>query len=408
MFTVAIFGYGSRGKIYADNFTHLGIKITAVCDLFENRRKMAEDAYGCKSFSSTEEFFGAGKLADVLVVATLDDQHFEPTIRALKDGYDVILEKPISFKEKECDEIARVSKQTGKSVTVCHVLRYTPFFLKIKELLDTGKFGRIFHIDLTENIGYYHYAHSFVRGPWRNKKTAAPIVLAKSCHDMDILTWLIGKKCTALSSFGDLSFFKKENAPENSAERCSECILKDSCEYSAFKIYLNKDYENSSHLARHGRLGGSDEEIINSLSTDSPYGRCAFKCDNDVYDHQSVNMLFEGGVTAQFVLSAFSQKLARTIRIYCENGEIFGGMDKKKVHYYMFGDPEIKTFELSVTKDIYGSHGGGDIGLVKSFIDNYGKGTMSSDIASSMQSHYMAFAAEKSSNAGGKLIRLKK
>lgn len=408
MFTVAVLGYGGRGKIYADNFFRLGVKITAVCDFCEDRIKMAEWLYGCKTYSSAEEFFGVGKLADVLVIATLDDQHFVPTINALKCGYDVILEKPISFDEKECDLIASTAKETGKSVTVCHVLRYAPFYVKIKELLDSGKFGKILHMDLTENVGYYHYAHSFVRGPWRNKKVAAPIILAKSCHDLDLVTWFVGEKCTAVSSFGNLSFFKAENAPENSADRCFNCKVKDDCEYNCYKLYLSKEYEKAAGLARHGRLGSTDKEIINTLNGNTPYGRCVFKCDNDVYDHQSVNMFFESGITVQFSLSAFSQGMGRSIRIYCEKGEIFGMTEKKKVYYNFFGDLETKAEEISFENEIYASHGGGDMGLVKAFTDNYGKRNLPSDIEQSLQSHYMGFAAEKSAQAGGKLVLIKK
>lgn len=405
MFTVAVLGYGGRGKIYADNFHYLGVKITAVCDWSKERRDIAEKEYGCTTFADSKEFFESGKQADALIIATLDDQHFEPTITALKMGYDIILEKPISFNEEECKIIEKTAKEYNRQVVVCHVLRYAPFFTRIKDLIDSGKFGKVLQINLTENIGYYHFAHSYVRGPWRNTKISAPVILAKSCHDLDILVWLLNDECKSVNSYGKLSFFTKDNAPNDSANNCYKCKYKDSCEYSAFKIYLNEGYEKIAALARHGRLGKTEEEIVSSLSNDdNNYGKCVFKCDNDVYDHQVVNLEFKNGAICQFGLTAFSQNLERTIRVYCEKGEIYGSSDKGKLHYTLFGDPEVKTEIIKFENDIYASHGGGDMGMVKAFTTNYGKGKMSSEISQSMQSHYIGFAVQESSEKNGKII----
>ena len=406
MFDVAVFGYGGRGKIYADNFKYQGIKISAVCDLCQDRLDLAKKEYGCETFVSQEEFFKY-KRADVLVVATLDDGHFEPCVRALRLGYEVILEKPISYKEEECETIAKTAAETGRNVTVCHVLRYAPFYDNIKKLLDSGDFSKILHVNMTEDIGYYHFAHSYVRGPWRNKKIAAPVILAKSCHDMDLFAWLIGKKCVSINSYGALSFFRQENAPKDSSGHCVDCPYKTDCLYSCYNIYLNKEYEKIAALARHGRLGADDETIIQSLNDrNNQYGRCVFKCDNDVFDHQTVNMLFEDGITGQFSLSAFSQDLRRTIKIYCEKGEIYGSADGNKVYYKFFGCAEEKHIDITFKKEIYASHGGGDFALIKYFTENYGKRTMLSDISLSLQSHYMGFAAEKSAINNGKKVTL--
>ena len=405
-FTVAVFGYGGRGKIYADNFYTLGVKITAICDPEQSRRVLAKNCYGCETFAEENEFFQK-KRADVLIIATLDDMHYKPCIRALKEGYDVILEKPISFKIKECEEIAKVAEETKRSVSVCHVLRYAPFYTIAKSLLDSGKFGKILQVNMTEDIGYYHYAHSYVRGPWRNKKISAPVILAKSCHDMDLFAWFIGKKCKILNSFGELSFFNREHAPQGATKNCFDCPHEKDCVYSCFKIYLNKEYEKLAALARHGRLGSTDKEIIESLKDPAnKYGRCVFACDNDVFDHQTVNMLFDGGVTGTFTLSAFSQNMQRTLKIYCEKGEIYGSSDDKKVKYTFFGDPEEKEIGVVYENEIYASHGGGDMGLVSDFVKNYGKQQMKSDIRLSLQSHYMGFAAEESATNDGKTVYL--
>lgn len=407
-FSVAVYGYGGRGKIYADNFHALGIEITAVCDLDEKRLKIAKSEYGSATYLDGEEFFQT-KRADVLIIATLDDAHYEPCVRALRMGYDVILEKPISMLQEECKGIKKVADETGRNVTVCHVLRYAPFYKTVKKLLNSKEFGEIVHINLTEGVGYYHFAHSFVRGPWRNKEISAPVILAKSCHDMDMLTWLVEKKCLSVSSYGNLSFFRKERAPMYAMKHCVDCPHKDSCEYSCFKIYLNEDYEKLAGLARHGRLGDSSQEIVASLSNrENLYGRCVFACDNDVFDHQAVNMQFENGIIGQFTLTAFTQKIGRTLHIYCEKGEIYGDAESKKVCYKKFGDAQEHYVECTYENEIYASHGGGDMGIVKDFMDSYGKAHMLSDIHVSMQSHEMGFAAEKSAVCGGKLVELVK
>ena len=407
-FTVAVYGYGGRGKIYADNFQILGIPVSAVCDISQKRLEIAQKQYSCETYLDGEEFF-AQKRADVLIIATLDDGHFEPCIRALRMGYDVILEKPISMIQEECEGIKKVADETGRSVTVCHVLRYAPFYKTVKKLLDSKEFGEIIHINLTEGVGYYHFAHSFVRGPWRNKKISAPVILAKSCHDMDILTWLVGKKCLSVNSHGNLSFFRQDRAPLGSTKHCVDCPHKESCEYSCFKIYLNEEYEKLAGLARHGRLGDSREQIVDSLSClENLYGRCVFACDNDVFDHQAVNMQFEDGIIGQFTLTAFTQKIGRTLHIYCEKGEIYGDAEAKKVCYKLFGNQQENYVECSYENEIYASHGGGDMGLVREFSENYKQAEMLSDIHVSMQSHEMGFAAEESATQDGKLVKLMK
>ncbi|MBR3864489.1 MAG: Gfo/Idh/MocA family oxidoreductase [Clostridia bacterium] len=405
-FSVAVYGYGGRGKIYADNFHTLGIDVTAVCDIDEKRLKIAKSKYKSETYLNGEEFFQT-KRADVLIIATLDDGHYEPCIRALRMGYDIILEKPISMVKAECEEIKKVADETGQSVTVCHVLRYAPFYKTVKKLLDSKEFGEIIHINLTEGVGYYHFAHSFVRGPWRNKKISAPVILAKSCHDMDMLTWLVEKKCLSVNSYGNLSFFRKEKAPTGATNHCVDCPHKNSCEYSCFKIYLNESYEKLAGLARHGRLGDSKEEIVKSLSNHKNlYGRCVFACDNDVFDHQAVTMQFENGIIGQFTLTAFTQKIGRTLHVYCEKGEIYGDAESKKVCYKIFGDHQEKYVECTYENEIYASHGGGDMGIVKDFMENYGKANMLSDIHLSMQSHEMGFAAEESALNDGQNVKL--
>lgn len=407
MFTVSVLGFGGRGNVYAQNFYRCGVEIAAVCDPDEKRREMAL-AYTGKTYDCEEAFFEAGKLSDLLVISTMDRLHYRQAMRALDMGYDLLLEKPIAITEQECLDIERKAKEKNAKVIVCHVLRYTPFFKTIKEMLNSGNFDPIVSIQLTENVGYYHFAHSYVRGNWRNKATSSPVILAKSCHDLDIINWLVNSPCTQISSFGSLHLFRSENAPANSGTRCIDCGCKESCAFNCFKLYTNEKYERIAGLARHGHLGKTEEEITTALSCEEePLGRCVYQCDNDVFDNQIVNMSFENGVQAQFMLTAFSEKIDRNIHIYCENGEIYGSIEQKRIHSRRFGEEE-EIINLVQEDELYSSHGGGDMGIVKGVIAMYESGEdCASEVSKSVSSHLMCFAAEKSANDHGAAISLR-
>ncbi|MBO5879823.1 MAG: Gfo/Idh/MocA family oxidoreductase, partial [Clostridia bacterium] len=246
----AVLGFGGRGSTYAHFVKYYGSDVVAVCDPDITKKELAmsygmpEDAF----YTDEDEFFAAGKLADALVIATLDDMHYRQAMKALDVGYDILLEKPIAMTLAECEAIRDKAQKVGAKVVVCHVLRYSPYYMKMKEVLDSGVAGEIVCLELTEKIGYYHYAHSYCRGNWRNTDISAPLILAKNCHDTDMICWLIGKKCLSVSSLGSLKYFKEENAPEGSAKYCFECPHKDTCKYSCFAIYNNEEYEKVAGL----------------------------------------------------------------------------------------------------------------------------------------------------------------
>lgn len=401
MFSVSVLGYGGRGNVYTHNFHSCGIKIAAVCDPDPERLEIAKQ-YSGNLYRDEDAFFGAGKLSDLLVISTMDRLHYDQVMKALDLGYDILLEKPIATGEQQCIEIEKKAKEKNAKVIVCHVLRYTPFFKQIKSMLESGKFGRMITMELTESIGYYHFAHSYVRGNWRNKETSSPVILAKSCHDLDIINWLVDSACTHISSFGGLNLFRKENAPCGSAPYCRDCECRDECVFDCFKLYTNQEYERIAGLARHGHLGKTEEEITQALCHDGEtYGRCVYHCDNDVFDNQIVNMQFANGVSAQFMLTAFSERIDRKIRICCEKGEIYGNLEGKAVHSILFGE-EQKTVFLRQADEEYASHGGGDMGIVRGVIDHYVSGVpCASEVTQSVASHLMCFAAEKSANDNG-------
>ena len=251
------------------------------------------------------------RLADVMVVATMERQHVGHAIPALRKGYHILMEKPISPDLDQCREILKGEKECPGRVIVCHVLRYTAFYNQLKELISGGRIGDVVSVCANENVGYWHQAHSFVRGNWRNSRESTSMILQKPCHDMDILTWLLGKRCKAVSSFGGTQLFKAERAPEGAALRCLDgCKAKENCPFDAEKIYITSP--------KTGRVHG-DSWITSVLSVENtvestykalregPYGRCVYHCDNDVVDHQQTNLLMEDGSTVSFTMCAFTE-----------------------------------------------------------------------------------------------------
>ena len=412
--TVAIIGCGGRGKdTYAKAQEKLcnQMQIVAAVDINPKRLLEMEMEYGVpreNCFCSVDDFFAQPKMADIAFICTMDKEHYAHAIQAMKSGYHLLLEKPISPYLNECKEIEAVAKKYNRHVVVCHVLRYTAFYKKIKECLQAGVIGDIVSIQAIEGVAYWHQAHSFVRGNWRNQEEACPMILAKCCHDFDILLWLCGKKCKRVSSFGNLRLFKKSNAPEGATQRCTDgCPYVDSCAYSAPRYYLGQLRDGKTDwpvniLNSHP----TEENIMEALKT-GPYGRCVYHCDNDVVDHQVVNMQLEDGTTINFTMCAFTKNGFRKLRIMGTLGEIEGDMETNRIYLKPFAGEttEIDVYTLS---DDFSGHGGGDVQMLREVIALIQKGEIAGSsittIEQSMQSHYVAFAAEASRVNNGRVV----
>ena len=416
---IAIAGVGSRGKnAYGLELLNMKdrAKVVAVADIDPERLALAGDAHGVPDemrFPSAEAMLAMPRLADAMLICTQDRQHVPHAVAALKKGYDVMMEKPISPKLEDLQEITKVARENGRRVVVCHVLRYTPFFQTIKKTIDSGVLGEVVSIQALENVRYWHQAHSFVRGNWRREEDTSPMILAKCCHDLDYLVWLCGKKCERVSSYGSLMYFKESNAPEGAALRCTQgCKAKESCPYDAEKIYLtNKDT---------GILCGNvewpidvlaenptEEKIRHAIET-GPYGRCVFHCDNDVVDHQIVNMQMEGGASLSLTMSAFTSIGGRTIKVMGTLGDLWGDMHENRIRIGIFGkEPQI--IDLGREEKDFAGHGGGDRLLMEQFVDlMQGKepdGTITT-LETSVESHLVALAAEKSRLENGESIEI--
>lgn len=411
--TVAIAGLGSRGLDAYARFQDQApeeMKITAVADILPHKVERAAGLYhtaseGC--FDSAEAMFSQERLADVAFICTMDRQHFAHAKAALLKGYDLLLEKPISPDLQDCIELEKLARELGRTVIVCHVLRYTHFYQKLKELLDEDTIGDLVSIQAKEKVGYWHQAHSFVRGNWRNSQETSPMILQKSSHDMDIILWLAGRSCKTVSSFGSLSYFVPSSAPQDAADRCLDCPHQESCLYSAPKFYLGE--------IEAGRLGWpvnvlsdnpSNETIMEALR-EGPYGRCVYRCDNDVVDHQVVNLLLEDGITVDFTMSAFTAKGGREIHLMGTRGEIFGDMAQQTITVHPFGGEE-QTVDLTQSQADFTGHGGGDEGIVRDLMSllqgNTEVNPRISTLARSIESHAVCLAAEASRLANGKTV----
>ena len=403
-----LIGAGQRGTIYATYARERGHEIAAMAERDPVRRRIVGDALGVpedRRFAEGAELLALPRLGEAAIIATMDRDHYAEAIPAMEKGYHLLLEKPISPDPGETLAIERAADRTGRHVTVCHVLRYSPFFREVKKAIDSGKIGRVITIQHNENIGNFHIAHSFVRGNWRRSDLASPLIMQKSCHDMDLLVWLAGSGCESLASFGDRTYFREENAPAGSAARCCECPLKESCRFSAYRCYLPVAGNWPATVLTEDQ----SEAGLRKAIAEGPYGRCVYRCDNDVCDHQVTILRFRNGVTATFNLSGFTNQMTRTLKIMGEDGEIRASEAENEITVTRFGSYGAARCESEVIHPEIpqSGHSGGDSGIVDSFLAVLaGSGAASAtDIHESVESHMMACAAEES-RLTGRVIRI--
>lgn len=395
---LALIGAGQRGMIYANYaFSSGKAEISAVVEPHDERRSHAGEKLKVDSeylFQDAESFFKKGKCADALIIASMDRDHYQHVMTALDLGYDILLEKPISPDPKETLAIQKKAHETGRKIVVCHVLRYTNFYSEVKRIIESKSLGKIITIQHNENIGNFHIAHSFVRGNWRKKSDSSPIIMQKSSHDMDLLTWLVGSPTKRISSFGRLTHFKEENAPEGSSDRCYSCSVSETCRFDAKKAYLPVRGNWPATVIGEDQ---SEEGLLEVLKS-SPYGRCVYRVDNDVCDHQVTLLEFKNGVTATFNLSGFTNKMGRTFKIMCEDGEIRGDDAQNVIEIIRFTSNMVDEVHKTVVHPavMQGFHGGGDVALMEDFLSqmNHAYEGSRSSIDESVESHLMASAAE--------------
>ena len=415
-FTVAILGCGNRGAQTYGALMHMRpeeFEIVALCDRNAERLHSFGERFSVppQDRFADEEKFLESKRADLLVIATMDRDHVREGLRALALGYDILLEKPITDSEEECRALLAAQKKYGGKVLVCHVLRYAPAFKKAGELLREGRIGKLVAIQALEQGAYWHVAHSFVRGNWHSREETAPMILAKCCHDLDLLQYYAGARAKSVSSVGALSHFKEENAPEGAAMRCLECKYIETCPYSAKRIYLD-DFKKKGRPAQEWPFSQvtsaypmSETDLTKALK-EGPYGRCVYHSDNDVVDHQLVEIVFENGVKANLTMMGFTAEGGRIMRFFGTHGEIVLDEAADTLALKIFGMRPI-LYKISELGDVESGHGGGDSGLIS---DLYavlsGEEVGATSLEASVESHLMAYAAERSRLQGGEKIEL--
>lgn len=397
-----IAGAGNRGQGYArwcEEHPHRA-RVVAVAEPIDSRRALLAARHGIPPenvFRCWSEAAAVPRLADAVVIATQDAMHEAPAVAFAGLGYHLLLEKPMAPTLAACHAIAAAVERAGVMMAVCHVLRYTAYTRQLKALLDEGAVGEIVSVQHLEPVGYWHQAHSFVRGNWRNERASTFMLMAKSCHDIDWLLHVIGRDCTAVSSFGSLRHFRADQRPAGAADRCLDCAVEASCAYSARKIYLG--------FLRKGVKGWPLEVLTEDVSEagvvaalrDGPYGRCVYACDNDVVDHQVVNFEFDGGGTAAFTMTAFCEAAGRVTRIFGTRGELTGDSRTLKVRDFLTDQERVIDTQAG-NQSIQGGHGGGDGGIMDAFtaaVSERRPEHILSGVAVSLRSHELVFAAER-------------
>ena len=407
--SLLVVGAGGRGTGYAGYAAEYGdlarvVGVAEPRDFYRSRLVETHDIPAENVFTDWRQAAQRDRFADAVIVATQDNMHTDPAVAFAAKGYHMLLEKPMAPTPGDCRRIVRAVRDSGIIFAVCHVVRYTRYTQELKSLIDAGAVGEIVSMQHLEPVGYWHQAHSFVRGNWRNEAESSFMLLAKSCHDLDWLRYVAGMPCEKLSSFGSLKHFRKEEKPAAAGDsaRCLDCAHEPQCPYSAKKIYLGRLEQGHTGWPVDVLTPDVTAEGITAALRSGPYGRCVYECDNDVVDNQVVNMQFAGGRTAAFTMTAFNQANNRKTRIFGTLGELYG--DGSRIEHFDFLTDRTEEIDTSAPDgSILGGHGGGDYGLMHSFVEAVAtrdQGKVLSGPDESLETHRMVFAAERARRNG--------
>ncbi|MCZ4125723.1 Gfo/Idh/MocA family protein [Streptomyces sp. H39-S7] len=406
--TLALVGAGLRGQAYARHSVEGGAgRVVAVAEPDRHRRESAAAEFGIPAanvFEGWNDLVAAGRLADAAIIATQDQLHTEPAVRMADLGYHILLEKPMATSDAEATRITDAADRNKIMLAVCHVLRYTSYTRTVKALLEAGRIGRLVSVQHFEPVGWWHHAHSFVRGHWNRQDTSAPMLLTKSCHDIDWLIHLFGQPPARVSSFGNLTHFRPSERPAEAADRCLDCPLEPSCPYSAKRLYLDCLADPDQHAWPLNAVtdGRTEDDVLTALRT-GPYGRCVYACDNDVVDHQVVNMEFADGATCSFTMSAFTPMEHRRTRLQGTHGYVEGDGRTLRVVDFRTGAQETIDTITAGGPSAADGHGGGDEALTAAFlaaVATTDPALLLSDAATSLATHRVVWAAEQARTTG--------
>lgn len=396
--TAVLIGAGHRGHRPFGEYAlqHPGeLKFVAVVEPDGSRRQRFAELHGIPEsarFSTAKQLYKQPRLADILVNASSDRAHVDTTLPAFKLGYHVLLEKPIAASSLQVLRFFKTALRSRSHVWVMHELRWSPFFQHVKTLLEMKTIGEPITWQHSESPAYWHMAHSYVRGNWRRQQETTPILLAKACHDLDLLIWLLDRPVKQVHSFGSLTEFRPENAPENAPFRCTDgCPVAHECPYDAKRIYLGKNTDwPASVISADSSLAARRAALENG-----PYGRCVYYCDNDVVDHQVVNLEFSGDATVAFTLTGHGPENTREFTYDGTKGRLTGNFERNTISAWHYPDPVPQSFEINADEQ---GHGGGDPAMIQAFLHTITANHLPdyTALAQGVYSHVVGFAAEES------------
>ncbi len=399
--SLIVVGAGQRGTGYARWAARNPgrASVVAVAEPDQARRDRFAAGHGIAGRNAAgdwRELAGRARFADAVLICTQDRMHVGPAEAFAALGYHILLEKPMAPDEAGCRRIVAAVERAGVMLAVGHVLRYTPYTRAVKEIADSGQLGDIMSVQHLEPVGFWHHAHSYVRGNWRRADLATAMLMAKSCHDLDWLQYVLGRPPLRVSSFGSLTHFPAAARPEGAGERCVACPVEADCAYSARRFY--------GDLLERGADGWPLSVVIDEFTPaaldaalrDGPYGRCVYACDTDVVDHQVVALEFPGAATATFTMTAFTEAARRSTRLFGTRAELSG--DGRTLRLYDFLSRSERLIEPPAANGDADGHGGGDAGLMDAFTAAVAAGRpelIKSGPRESLASHLAVFAAER-------------
>jgi predicted dehydrogenase len=394
-----VVGAGLRGQVYTRRAVRAGASVAGVAEPDPGRRARFAAEFGVPDehvFADWRDLADRPRLADAAIVATQDRMHADPTVLLAGHGYHLLLEKPMAPTEAEATRIAEAVEQAGVLFAVCHVMRYTAYTQAVLDLVRSGRIGRLISIQHLEPVGWWHQAHAFVRGNWRDSRKSSSMLLAKSCHDIDWLLYVAGQPARRVSSFGGLAHFRPSEKPAGAADRCLDCAIEPDCPYSAVRLYLGD--EDLSEWPVTALTPEPTVEAVQEALRTGPYGECVYNGHNDAVDHQVVSLELADGATVSFTMTAFTPFEQRKTRLFGTHGFVDGDGERLRVVDFRTGSDEV------IVVDVHGGgHGGGDDGLVDAFVAavESGDGTLlRSDAATSLASHRVVWAAERARLSG--------
>jgi predicted dehydrogenase len=405
--TLAVAGAGNRGNAHGDwALANPGrARVVAVSEPRDPRRERfaaRHDLPAEAAVSDWRELAARGRVADAVLICTQDAMHVEPAVAFAELGYHLLLEKPMATTEAGCRRIVEAVERAGVLCAVGHVLRYTAYTALVKQVVDAGRLGQVISVQHLEPVGFLHQAHSYVRGPWRREDLATFMLMAKSCHDLDWLRYVVGRPIRRVASFGALTSFRPEHRPAGAADRCLDCAIEPDCPYSAVRFYT-RALERGAGWPLDAVLDRYTEADLQAALRHGPYGRCVWACDNDVVDHQVVAMEFDGGPTGTFTMTGFNAGGHRRTRLFGTRGELEGDGETVRVHDFLTGTTEELSTRPAGDATAAGGHGGGDWGLMDAFVRAVATNDPTPILSGprvSLEAHLAVFAAEHARREG--------